>query len=313
MGDANAMTVSDATASPAANAAGKQLPELVIRPEFEAVEIGPADISDVARRLSLGERLWNINGIRKAVILLGLVAFWQIYTVAMDVEPLMMPRFSLAASALIDSLLNGPLIGQIWFSVKVLLMGYAAGLAIAAILVLWATASRTGSDFIAMSTAMFNPLPAIALLPLAMLWFGLGTASLVFVLIHSVLWAVALNTHSGFRNVSQTLRMIGQTYGLRGVPYVAKILVPAAFPSILAGMKVGWAFAWRTLIGAELVFGSSSGSGGLGWYIFAASQDIETEKVFAGLFMVILIGIVVENVVFRNIELKTVNRWGMQR
>ena len=63
---------------------------------------------------------------------------------------------------------------------------------------------------------MFNPLPAIALLPLALLWFGLGTGSLVFVIIHSVLWAVALNTHTGFLAVSQTLRMAGQNYGLRG-------------------------------------------------------------------------------------------------
>ena len=78
-------------------------------------------------------------------------------------------------------------------------------------------------------------------------------------------------------------------------------------------MKIGWAFAWRTLIGAELVFGATSGGGGLGWHIFAASQNIETAQVFSGLFMVILIGIIIENVIFRNVELRTVNRWGMQR
>ncbi len=160
---------------------------------------------------------------------------------------------------------------------------------------------------------MFNPLPAIALLPLAMLWFGLGTASLVFVLIHSVLWAVALSTHNGFMAVSEPLRMIGRNYGLTGIRYVAKILIPAAFPSILTGMKIGWAFAWRTLIGAELVFGASSGSGGLGWFIFEGSQNLETADVFAGLFTVIVIGLVVENVIFRNVEMRTIIRWGMSR
>jgi len=259
------------------------------------------------------ERIWNINGVRKTFILLCLVAAWEAYTVGFDVEPLMLPSFSVSITTLYNALFHGDLIFKIWYSVKVLLIGYSAGLAIAAVLILWATANRFGSDFIAMATAMFNPLPAIALLPLAMLWFGLGTASLVFVLIHSVLWAVALSTHSGFENVSHTLRMIGRNYGLKGIKYVWKILVPAALPSILAGMKIGWAFAWRTLIGAELVFGASSGSGGLGWYIFESSQNIDTDGVFAGLFMVILFGIVVENVVFRNIELRTVNRWGMQR
>ncbi len=289
------------------------LPELVIRPEYEVSDIAQAQISEVAHKLSLIERIWNINGVRKAVILLGLVAAWQGYTVGFDVEPLMLPSFSVSITTLYNALFHGDLIYKIWYSVKVLLIGYSAGLIIAAILILWATANRFGSDFIAMATAMFNPLPAIALLPLAMLWFGLGTASLVFVLIHSVLWAVALSTHSGFENVSHTLRMIGRNYGLKGIKYVWKILVPAALPSILAGMKIGWAFAWRTLIGAELVFGASSGSGGLGWYIFESSQNIDTDGVFAGLFMVILFGIVVENVVFRNIELRTVNLWGMQR
>lgn len=299
--------------STAKKKSGKGLPEPVIRPEFEISDLEQAQTGDVARKLSFVERIWNINGVRKGVILLALVVAWQAYTVGFDVEPLMLPSFSASFATLYNSLFHGDLIYKIWFSIKVLIIGYSAGLFLAAVLILWATASRFGSDFIAMATAMFNPLPAIALLPLAMLWFGLGTASLVFVLIHSVLWAVALSTHGGFEGVSQTLRMIGRNYGLHGMRYVWKILVPAALPSIFAGMKIGWAFAWRTLIGAELVFGASSGSGGLGWYIFESSQNIETDGVFAGLFMVILIGFVVENVVFRNVELRTVNRWGMQR
>ncbi len=110
---------------------------------------------------------------------------------------------------------------------------------------------------------------------------------------HSVLWAVALNTHTGFLGVSQTLRMVGRNYGLRGLGYVFMILVPAAFPSILTGLKVGWAFAWRTLIAAELVFGVSSGQGGLGWFIFENRNSLDIPAVFAGLFTVIVIGLVV--------------------
>ena len=160
---------------------------------------------------------------------------------------------------------------------------------------------------------MFQPLPAISLLPLAMLWFGLGASSQVFITIHSVLWAVALSTHVGFMGVSETLRMVGRNYGLRGIPYIFKILVPAGFASILIGLKVGWAFAWRTLIGAELVFGAFSGEGGLGWMVYEKGENLDTTYVFAALFMVIVIGLLVENVFFRNVELKTINKWGMQR
>jgi NitT/TauT family transport system permease protein len=192
-------------------------------------------------------------------------------------------------------------------------MGYTAGLAMAAVLTTVAVSTRAGSDLLSMLTAMFNPLPAIALLPLALIWFGLGRPSLVFVIIHSVLWAVALNTLTGFRSVPETLRMSGRNVGLTGIRYVALLLIPAAFPAILAGLKIGWAFAWRTLIAAELVFGVSSRSGGLGWYIFEARSELETPKVFAGLLTVIVIGLFVESFIFRSIENRTVLRWGMQR
>jgi NitT/TauT family transport system permease protein len=128
-----------------------------------------------------------------------------------------------------------------------------------------------------------------------------------------VLWAVALNTHAGFLSVSNTLRMAGQTFGLRGLRLVTGILIPAAFPAILSGLKIGWAFAWRTLVAAELVFGVSSRSGGIGWYIFEARNELDTATVFSGLLTVILIGLFVESVIFRAIEARTVNLWGMQQ
>jgi NitT/TauT family transport system permease protein len=149
-------------------------------------------------------------------------------------------------------------------------------------------------------------------LPLALIWFGLGPSSIVFVLVHSVLWAVSLNTHAGFLGVSNTLRMVGRNYGLSGLRYVYMILVPAAFPSILTGLKVGWAFAWRTLIAAELVFGVSSGSGGLGWFIYENKNLLDIPGVFAGLFTIIIVGLLVENVFFNNLEARTIKKWGMQ-
>src|SRR5690348_18229221 len=100
--------------------------------------------------------------------------------------------------------------------------------------------------------------------------------------------------------------MSGRNLGLRGARYVGLILIPAAFPSILSGLKIGWAFAWRTLIAAELVFGVSSRSGGLGWFIFENRNQLEIPSVFAGLLTVILIGLVVESVIFRSIENVTI-------
>jgi NitT/TauT family transport system permease protein len=208
---------------------------------------------------------------------------------------------------------RGPLIARTLTTIRVLLIGYAAGLGLAAVFTTLAVSTRLGTHLLSTLTAMFNPLPAMALLPLALLWFGRGLPSLVFVIVHSVLWAVALNTHTGCLAVPESQRMAGQNYGLRGVRYVRQILIPAACPSRLAGLKIGWAFAWRTLIAAELVFGVSSRSGGLGWCIFEHRNQLETAYVFAGLTTVIIIGLLVESVVFRTIETHTVRKWGMQR
>ena len=282
----------------------------VQRPEFvREVEISAYGV--VEKPLTIGERIYNNSAVRKVALLLILVAIWQIYAMVLN-NPLLFPKFSDTIEAFYAGVASGVLLQRGWFSIKVLLQGYVAGILLAGLLTAFAITTRIGTDLLETLTAMFNPLPAIALLPLALIWFGLGNASLVFVLVHSVLWAVALNTHSGFMSVSQTMRMVGRNYGLSGPRYVMKILIPAAFPSILTGMKIGWAFAWRTLIAAELVFGVSSGSGGLGWFIYENKNQLEIPNVFAGLFSVIIIGLVVENLIFRNIELKTVRRWGVQ-
>jgi NitT/TauT family transport system permease protein len=286
-----------------------QAPE---RPEFECEPIDASAIGDAERPLSPLERLHHNEAYRKAVLLLVLVIAWEAYARWIN-NPLLFPTLSETVETLWRDISLGILPERVLTSLQVLAMGYTAGLAIAAVLTTVAVSTRAGSDLLSMLTAMFNPLPAIALLPLALIWFGLGRPSLVFVIIHSVLWAVALNTLTGFRAVPETLRMSGRNVGLTGIRYVALLLIPAAFPAILAGLKIGWAFAWRTLIAAELVFGVSSRSGGLGWYIFEARAELETPKVFAGLFTVIVIGLFVESFVFRAIENRTVLRWGMQR
>ena len=289
-----------------------QKPTQVRRPEFE-VELTDANaIGDVERPLTITERLVNNEAVQRLTILVTLIVIWELYARWLN-NGLLFPTFTETIRTFSKDIANGVLIDRTMTSLRTLAIGYALGLALATVLTTIAVASTAGTRVLSTLTAMFNPLPAIALLPLALIWFGLGTPSLVFVIIHSVLWAVALNTLIGFRGVPETLRMSGRNVGLKGARYVGLILIPAAFPSILAGLKIGWAFAWRTLVAAELVFGVSARSGGIGWYIFEARNDLDTATVFSGLLAVILIGLVIESVFFRAIEARTVNLWGMQR
>jgi NitT/TauT family transport system permease protein len=282
-----------------------------VRAEYERDVQVPKELGDVAKALPLTERLWNSPLVRKIFILVLLAIIWEIYA-RWSANPLLFPTFSDTMTAWWDGIVSGVIPARLGVTIRMLLIGYAIGLGLAAVFVTFAISTRFGTDLLSTLTSMFNPLPAIALLPLALLWFGLGAPSIIFVIVNSVLWAVSLNTHAGCLAVSETLRMAGQTFGLRGFRYVVKILMPAAFPAILSGLKIGWAFAWRTLIAAELVFGVSSGSGGLGWFIFENRNLLDTANVFAGLATVMAVGLIVEGVIFRTIENKTIRRWGMQ-
>ncbi|MBS0242410.1 MAG: ABC transporter permease [Proteobacteria bacterium] len=281
------------------------------RPEFVVTGALTKDFGVVEKPLTIFERLYNSGGLRKTVLILLLGAIWEWYARRLN-NPLLVPTLTDTLTAFWNALITGELPTKAATSIRLLLQGYSIGLLLALIFTAAAMSTRIGNDLLETLTSMFNPLPAIALLPLALIWFGLGDNSIIFVVVHSVLWAVALNTHSGFRSVSNTLRMVGRNYGLSGFGFVTKVLMPAAFPSILTGLKIGWAFAWRTLIAAELVYGAASGKGGLGWFIYEAKNQLEIPAVFAGLFTVIMIGLLVENLIFRTIEARTIRKWGMQ-
>ncbi|WP_300752427.1 ABC transporter permease [Janthinobacterium sp.] len=283
-----------------------------IRQEFVYAAPPPAGIA-VELPLPRWQRLWQQAGWRKGLILIVLALLWE-GAARWTNNDLLLPSFWQTAQAFAGGIASGELLTRTGASLYVLLQGYVLGLLAAFLLTLLAVSTRIGRDVLETLTAMFNPLPAIALLPLALLWFGLGRGSLIFVIVHSVMWPLALNTYAGFQSVPETLRMAGRNYGLSGLRLVLHILVPGALPAIVSGLKIGWAFAWRTLIAAELVFGTtSSGQGGLGWYIFQNRNELYTDKVFAGLAAVIVIGLLVENIAFRSLERVTLKRWGMQR
>lgn len=285
-----------------------------VRPEleFDVAPVGAAGGTAIERPRPWQERLWRIAAVRKALLLAVLLLAWE-GLARWQNNDLLLPTAWQTAQAFASGILDGELLRRSQASITLLLQGYLLGIAAAFVLTSVAVSTQIGRDLLSLLTSMFNPLPAIALLPLALLWFGLGNGSLVFVIVHSVLWPLALATFAGFQAVPETLRMAGRNYGLSGLRLVVHILVPAALPAIVSGLKIGWAFAWRTLIAAELVFGVSSGQGGLGWYIFQNRNELYTDKVFAGLSMVILIGLTVESLVFQTLERATVRRWGAQR
>ena len=149
---------------------------------------------------------------------------------------------------------------------------------------------------------LFHPLPGIALLPVLILWTGLGHHIIVLVVIHSVLWPLVINLQSGMDETPEVWVHLGMNNRLSQGSMFLTILLPGAAPYLLAGLKIGWARAWRAVISAEMIFGMISGGGGLGWYIFNKRIFMDSPGMFAGIFVLMILGVAVDQVVFAPLE-----------
>jgi NitT/TauT family transport system permease protein len=251
------------------------------------------------------------TGFRYAIIVAGLVAVWQTYVAATRISPLLVASPVQVAQAGWRALADGQIPAATVSTLQELLTGIAAGALAGFAFASAAVFSQVGHDVLSVLIAVLNPLPAIAILPLAMIWFGITPRAIVFVVALATVWPVAINTDAGFRTISPTTRMVARNLGLRGVPLVTGVLLPAALPYILAGLQTAWAFGWRTVVAAELVFGVAGSAGGLGWYINNARYYLFVPEIFVGLIVISVLGIAVD-ALFRLVEARTVVRWGLK-
>jgi NitT/TauT family transport system permease protein len=255
------------------------------------------------------ERVRRLATSRVSVTVYLLLA-WELAVRLRHVSDLVLPPPSEVLDALAAAVTRGDLLRFTGVTLEILLAGMLLGVAGALVFTVLGVSTVLGRQALIVLTSALNPLPAIAVLPLAVLWFGFGPRALVFVIVNSVIWAMALNMYRGFEMVPQTVRYVGQNLGLGGWRLIRDIYLPSALPHILTGFKVAWAYGWRTIIASELVFGASGSNGGLGWFIFMARYNLETPTVFAGLVAIILIGLAVESL-FLSLEARTIRRWGM--
>jgi NitT/TauT family transport system permease protein len=247
--------------------------------------------------------------LRRALIATVLVAIWHLY--AVQKGPLLVATPWQTATAFWDGWSDGGLARQTWTTLRILLTGVGIGALVAAGLTAFATLSKVGEDLLNLLTSILNPLPGVAVLPLAMLLFGLNEAALRFVIANATIWPIAIALSTGFKTTNQTIVAVGRNIGLSRVRVITDVLAPAALPYAISGLKTAWAFGWRTIIAAELVFGVAGSEGGLGNYINNARLYFLTDQMFAGLVTIAILGVAFE-ALFAALERRTVVRWGMK-
>jgi NitT/TauT family transport system permease protein len=251
---------------------------------------------------------------RKPLIIVALCVLWEAVVRGLHVNPLLFPTFSDVAIQLLRGLGiggSGELWAYIWDTLSVLLQAYAISVILAIILTGLAVSNGWARDVLATLNGIFQPLPSIALLPMAILWFGFSRESVVFVVVMAMTWPIASSLTVGFATVSPTLVRLGRNYELSRIGLMVNVLLPSALPMMIAGLKVGWGFGWRTVVAAELVFGATGSGGGIGWYINNSRLFMNIADGFAGIILVVAIGLLTESL-FLAVQRVTTYRWGTE-
>jgi NitT/TauT family transport system permease protein len=240
-----------------------------------------------------------------------LILIWQIIYATGKFSELIFPSTFSILNSLYKSTVSGELIYQTIYSLELILKGLCIGLILAVVLSSLSILFKPFSGLVETLVSIAHPLPGIALLPLIILWFGAGEVSIIFIIVHSVVWPLVLNLLTGFKSIPKIYKQVGNNYGLNSFNIIRYIMLPASLPYFLTGMRISWARAWRALISAEMIFGAAGGNGGLGWFIFKNRVFMDTSGIFAGLIVIVLIGMIVEDLIFDKLEKVTIKKWGM--
>jgi ABC-type nitrate/sulfonate/bicarbonate transport system permease component len=195
-----------------------------------------------------------------------------------------------AAGALVDGLWDGTLAGEIAATLEVYVQGLALAVAIGVVLGIAIGVSRTIEDATSVVVEFLRPIPAVALIPLAILWFGLGTPMLRFVVAYAAVWPILVHTVYGIRGVDRMLYDVATTSGVTGVARVARVSVPAALPGIATGVRVGAAIALVVCVTAEFFFGTQ----GIGAYMQAQQAAYRIPELYAAVLLAGLIGLAID-------------------
>jgi NitT/TauT family transport system permease protein len=243
--------------------------------------------------------------------LLALIAAWELSARLGLVNTYILPPFSKVAAGLFSELFSGKLGLQVLNSLLMILMGFLLSFALAVIIAAVCVRLSPAESLFNMLSTIMSPLPAVAIMPLIIMWFGINTGAMLALITHGVLWAMLRHLLDGLRSIPPVYSEWGKNIGLPSWRMFTDILVFAIMPEFLAGVRVGWGRAWRALLSAEMVFGMIGTLGGLGYYIYTARAYANLTNVMAGVVVIIVIGILVESLLFGQIEKHTVRKWGM--
>jgi NitT/TauT family transport system permease protein len=248
--------------------------------------------------------------IRAAIVLTIAACVYEVLARSGYFAPALMPKLAVVAQTLFATIADGSMIEHAAFTLYRVMFGFSLAIVVGLPLgILMARFAAIEGFFLPLVSALM-PIPSFALVPLFMLWFGIGNTTTVLIVFYAATFPMLFNTWSGVRSVNPIWLRAAGAMGADEHSLFWKVIIPGASPFIITGMRQAFLRSWIAVVGAEMIAASDWG---LGWVIFDAKEFLNADIMLASLMVIGFIGFVFERVVFGSLERATVLRWGMMR
>src|SRR5262245_10802650 len=244
-----------------------------------------------------------------ALFFAGLVYLWHMLVVLKVWSPVLLPDPKSVWDYLRSAVDDRTLFEALWVTMKRLLIGYVVGVIAGIPLGLLTARFQAAHDTIGVLALGLQTLPSVCWVPLALLWFGQTEMAMLFVVVMGTVWSVVISTDNGVRAVPPIFSRAALTMGSKGLHMWFKVILPAALPFIVSGVKQGWAFAWRSLMAAEIYVTILTGFG-LGHLLHYGRELSAMEQVIGIMIVIVVIGLLADKILFAPWERFLHRRWG---
>ncbi|HYF35577.1 MAG TPA: ABC transporter permease [Prosthecobacter sp.] len=245
-----------------------------------------------------------------AAFFLLLTIVWHLLVMAEVWSPVLLPGPLEVFSYLWSAVKDGTLGHSAWVTMSRLLIGYAIGCALGLPLGIMTARSKALNDTLGVLALGLQTLPSVCWVPLALLWFGQSESAMLFVVIMGTLWSVLIAVDNGVRNLPPIYTRAARTMGSSGFHTLRAVVLPASMPYVISGMKQGWAFAWRSLMAAEIYVTLLTGYG-LGHLLHFGRELNAMDQVIGVMLIIVTIGLLADKVLFSPWERFLHRRWGL--
>ncbi len=247
------------------------------------------------------------KSVNQLIFAAGVLALWEALALAKVWPVYSFPSPHGVAESLYAGFKDQSFLIGIGISFRRVLIGYAISVVLGVFLGMLLAWSKFLEDTVGHLVLSLQSLPSVCWLPIAILWFGLHETAIIFVTVMGSMLAVTQATKAGFDNVPRILSMAGRNLGAKGPQMFWHVLLPASLPYLLDGLRQGWAFAWRSLVQGEMLYGAL----GLGQLLNEGRDLNDINQVVAIMFLIALLGYIVDGVLFRRLDTSVRQKWGM--